>query len=796
MGYSLGIDVGTTYTAAGICRDGRAEIAPLGARGWSVPSVVYLGADRSVLVGDAALRRAGSEPLRVVREFIRRIGDSVPMMVGGAPVSADSLTGMVLRAVLEQITALEGGPPDHAVVTHPANWGPYKVECLWQAIAMAGLDRLCPTSLMSEPEAAAAHYAGAERLQPGEVIAVYDLGGGTFDAAVLRRGEAGWEFLAPADGIERLGGIDFDQAVISHVDAAVEGRVGDLDPTDAAAMSALVQLRRDCVEAKEALSSDVDVTIAVALPDYRADVRLTRTEFESMVEPSIQLSVEALQRVLRAAELGAESLKAVLLVGGSSRIPLVSRVVSQSLHVPVAVDAHPKHSVALGAALTASQRASQRPRHLAPHEPTNPMDAADAAGGPSDPAAASPSTDPGGAPPAAGSPPTTPSAFPPPAGNGAAVLRAAQTEHIHPAGTSPRRDRRRLWAMVAAATVAVLLVGGGVAVAINRSGDGGVAEIAAVNPSTSPGPTGSAATSGGTPAAGTGGSSQGLVAPTGNGGGAQVLFETQRDGLEHSIWQVTLDGENERPVIEAGGPPKADGHPTFSNSGLLAHLHRDTDDNDNWQLIVSGPDGTGAHKVADHVGQYSRPSWSPDETKIVIPLTGRGGKTDLWIIDLATGERRQLTNTTEQEVDPDWSPDGTKIVFRRDIPPLGDAEIFVIDLTTGTEKRLTNHPGYDADPHFSPDGKTMILTREIDPGNNDIASMSPTKGDAGPVQNLTNHPGQDQDPMWTPNGFTIVWQTDRDAGDPEIYWMKADGSNPQRLTHHAGYDGVPDVRSL
>ena len=177
-------------------------------------------------------------------------------------------------------------------------------------------------------------------------------------------------------------------------------------------------------------------------------------------------------------------------------------------------------------------------------------------------------------------------------------------------------------------------------------------------------------------------------------------------------------------------------------------------------------------------------------------MTGRGGKTDLWIIDLATGERRQLTNTTEQEVDPDWSPDGTKIVFRRDIPPLGDAEIFVIDLTTGTEKRLTNHPGYDADPHFSPDGKTMILTREIDPGNNDIASMSPTKGDAGPVQNLTNHPGQDQDPMWTPNGFTIVWQTDRDAGDPEIYWMKADGSNPQRLTHHAGYDGVPDVRSL
>ena len=114
MGYSLGIDVGTTYTAAGICRDGHAEIGPLGAGGWSVPSVVYLGADRSVLVGDAALRRAGSEPLRVAREFKRRIGDLVPLMVGGAPVSADTLTGMVIRAVTEQITALDGEPPDHA----------------------------------------------------------------------------------------------------------------------------------------------------------------------------------------------------------------------------------------------------------------------------------------------------------------------------------------------------------------------------------------------------------------------------------------------------------------------------------------------------------------------------------------------------------------------------------------------------------------------------------------------------------------------------------------------------------
>ena len=197
MGYTLGVDVGTTYTAVAICRDGRAEIAPLGNRGWSAPSVVYLGPHRTVLVGEPAVRRSATDPLRVVREFKRRVGDQVPLLVGGAPVSADTLTGIVLRAAVQEVVALETGPPDHVVVTHPANWGPYKTECLWQAIRMAALDRLCPVSLMSEPEAAAAFYASTQRLDPGEVIAVYDLGGGTFDAAVLRRTQNGWELGPP-----------------------------------------------------------------------------------------------------------------------------------------------------------------------------------------------------------------------------------------------------------------------------------------------------------------------------------------------------------------------------------------------------------------------------------------------------------------------------------------------------------------------------------------------------------------------------------------------------------------------
>ena len=157
VAFSLGLDIGTTFTAVGIARVDRVEIAPLGTRGWSVPSVVYLSPDQAILVGEAAERRASSTPFRVVREFKRRIGDPVPLIVGGSPMSAQALTGRLAQAVVRQAVALETGPPDHVVVTHPANWGPYKIDCLWQAIRIAELDQQSVVSLMTEPEAAAAY---------------------------------------------------------------------------------------------------------------------------------------------------------------------------------------------------------------------------------------------------------------------------------------------------------------------------------------------------------------------------------------------------------------------------------------------------------------------------------------------------------------------------------------------------------------------------------------------------------------------------------------------------------------
>jgi molecular chaperone DnaK len=121
---------------------------------------------------------------------------------------------------------------------------------------------------LSEPEAAAINYAALSRVEPGAVIAVYDLGGGTLDAAVLRATGGGWDLMGAPEGIERLGGIDFDEAVFAHVNAAVGGAIDQLDQDDPAAQAAVTRLRQECVEAKEALSTDSDVSIPVLLPSW------------------------------------------------------------------------------------------------------------------------------------------------------------------------------------------------------------------------------------------------------------------------------------------------------------------------------------------------------------------------------------------------------------------------------------------------------------------------------------------------------------------------------------------------
>ena len=351
MTYVLGVDLGTTFTAAAICKDGRVSIASLGNQAAAIPSVLLLKDDATILTGDAANRRGMTEPERVARDFKRRVGDTTPIFLGGAPQSAEALMARLLRWVADEVTAREGRPPEHLAVCHPANWGEYKQDLLAQAVRMADLG---VATFVTEPEAAAVFYASEQDVAPGQVVAVYDLGGGTFDAAILRKTADSFEILGRPEGIERLGGIDFDAAVFAHVARSLEGRLAELDEDDPVAMSAVARLRQECVSAKEALSTDSDVSISVLLPNVQTEIRLTRSEFEAMIRPSLADTIGAMRRAFASAELTADDISAVLLVGGSSRIPLVSQLVGAELGRPVAVDTHPKYAVALGAAYAAA----------------------------------------------------------------------------------------------------------------------------------------------------------------------------------------------------------------------------------------------------------------------------------------------------------------------------------------------------------------------------------------------------------------------------------------------------------
>lgn len=387
VGYALGLDLGTTFSGAAIARDGRAEMVALAHNTSTVPSVLFLREDGTFLVGDAAIRRGLQDPGRLAREFKRRFGDTTPLLLGGSPWSADALSVQLLRHLSEAVVAQQGAPPDAVTVTHPANWGRYKVDLLRQAVRTAGLG---DAGLLTEPEAAAIHYASTERMAPGEIVAIYDLGGGTFDAAALRRTEGGFELLGTAEGIERLGGIDFDEAVLGHVVSFAGPAIADLDPADPAALSALARLRVECVAAKEGLSEDTEVSIPVVLPTLQTQIRLTRAEFEDMVRPTLAETTSVLSRTLRSGGVEPDQVKAVLLVGGSSRIPLVGQLVAAEMGRPVAVDVHPKHAVALGAALHAASAVPAPAPAPAPVVPELPRTVAPPAAPPVTPAPAVP----------------------------------------------------------------------------------------------------------------------------------------------------------------------------------------------------------------------------------------------------------------------------------------------------------------------------------------------------------------------------------------------------------------------
>ncbi len=347
MPYALGIDLGSGHTTAALCRNDHER--------WSEPevlaldglatteSVLHLTDEGTVEVGGRALRHVVSRPDRVTRGFVDRVGDEIPIVLGGRPYPAEVLIAALVGWIVDYAEATEGTPASQLVVTHPAGWGSHRRATLLGALREVSLPEL---TLLPRPVAAAESYAATERVEVGQEIAVHSLGAGRFESAVLRRGSFGFELRAHADSAEPAGGDLFDDLLAAHVLAELGTEV---EPV------ALAKLRAACRSAKERLSTELAVTVPAPARSSRGTVMVNRTDLEELIRPAVEATVTSLRRTIQAAGTSTGSLRAVVLVGGCGRIPLVSELVSAGVRVRVAAAAEPELSVAQGAALAAAR---------------------------------------------------------------------------------------------------------------------------------------------------------------------------------------------------------------------------------------------------------------------------------------------------------------------------------------------------------------------------------------------------------------------------------------------------------
>lgn len=354
MSYRVGIDVGTTFTAAAIHRNGSAEIFPLSEKRVVAPTMVARDDAGRLLVGWPAASQLRDRPENVVHSFKRRVGDRTPLPLGEREYEPSWFMAQVISAVVTEITRVEGEAPNRIALTHPATWNAHKMARLLQAASTAGLaaDAIV---LLSEPEAAAMTHAATTDVSNESMMAVYDLGGGSFDTAALRRARDGYQIVGLPEGIERLGGLDFDAALYRYAIDQLSRSLPKIDPDDEATARSLSHLHLDCVVAKEALSFEQHAKLSLGVGGKSASITVQRQSFEALLRPALMETISALRRCLASARIEAEDLSEVLLTGGSSQIPLVTELLSTELGRPVSVHPAPKELVALGAAYAAAK---------------------------------------------------------------------------------------------------------------------------------------------------------------------------------------------------------------------------------------------------------------------------------------------------------------------------------------------------------------------------------------------------------------------------------------------------------
>ncbi|MGA5303375.1 Hsp70 family protein [Nucisporomicrobium flavum] len=397
----LGVDLGTSHTVAMLrWPDGR--VRPLLFDGLPLlPSAVHLDRAGRLHVGRDALRLGHAEPARLEPHPKRHV-DAPAVLLGESEVPVPDLLAALLEAVAREAVAAAGQLPP-AVVTYPAAWGAQRRQVLTEALALAGWPPSTP--LVPEPVAAARYFAEVLRrpVPVGAALAVFDFGGGTLDVAVVRNegagpdGRARFE-VAASGGLDDLGGLDIDAALVAHLGTELERSHPEAwatlrEPVTLAQWRARRQLWDDVRGAKEMLSRAGEAPVPV--PGLEHALRLTRAELEMVAGPLVRRGVAEAEAVVKAAGLVPADLAGLFLVGGSSRVPLVARLLHSELGVAPTVIEQPELPVAEGAILAVPEQRDT---------PVSPMQAAvvppqtDTMAHPGPPPAAGPATEPAGPP--------------------------------------------------------------------------------------------------------------------------------------------------------------------------------------------------------------------------------------------------------------------------------------------------------------------------------------------------------------------------------------------------------------
>ncbi len=359
----VGIDLGTTTSLVAAIKDGKPALI-LNERGKTItPSVVGFSETGELLVGEAAKNQAVAHPDRTVASIKRIMGTNQRVALGGKEYTPQEVSALILAKMKRDAESYFGQPVGEAVITVPAYFTDAQRQATKDAGEIAGFS---VERIINEPTAAALAY-GFQHQEESRVILVYDFGGGTFDVSIIKMVEGAFKVLATA-GNNRLGGDDFDQKVSDYLyDQFTEKEEIDLRNIEDEKMR--LSIRQRILEAAEKAKVDLSTLLetTVNIPflysegeDPRhLDVTLTRAEFESMTEDLIEATRQPVLQSLEAAGMGTEGIDAIILVGGTTRMPAVKRFVTDILDREPLAEIHPEECVAIGAAVQAGVKVGQ-----------------------------------------------------------------------------------------------------------------------------------------------------------------------------------------------------------------------------------------------------------------------------------------------------------------------------------------------------------------------------------------------------------------------------------------------------